>query len=169
MPGVTTSLTLVPAEDIAVVVLSNSRGSLEPVREAIMKTMLPRWNTPPRPTPQPVAFTGSPQLVGTWRGTLQTYLADLPLELDFLPGGDIHLRLARQPAVLLNEVSFKDGLLQGRALGDIGLPDANRHRSYFLLVELKLRGDVLNGAVTAVDLGPRTLALGQWAELKRVP
>ncbi|MBL8268794.1 serine hydrolase domain-containing protein [Steroidobacter sp.] len=169
MPGVSASLSFVPTEDVALVLLSNSRASLEPIREAIMKKLLPRWNTPPKPAPQPpIAFTATPELSGQWRGTLQTYAGELPLELEIRPDGDVHLRLAQQPAVLLNEVSFKDGLLVGKAQGDLGIADANRHRSYALYFELKLRGDVLNGAVAAVDLGPRTLALAQWAEVRRV-
>ncbi len=48
MPGVATILDLVPAEDIAVVVLSNGGGRVPgAVRDAIMKKLLPRWQIQP--------------------------------------------------------------------------------------------------------------------------
>ena len=58
--------------------------------------------------------------------------------------------------------------MSGNLTGDIGTEDANRTR-YTLALSLKLRGDVLNGALTAQSLPGRRVgnALTHWVELKR--
>src|SRR5262245_34091626 len=65
-------------------------------------------------------------------------------------------------------VQFKDGYLSGSFAGDIGTEDANRTR-YTLALSLKLRGNVLNGAMTALSLPSSRLgmALTHWVELEK--
>ena len=65
-------------------------------------------------------------------------------------------------------MSFSDGVLQGTLVGDVGTVDANR-RPYNLRLEVKKRGDVLNGSLIAQSLpGNRTgNALTHWIEVKR--
>lgn len=173
MPGVVTILDLVPAEDVAVVVLINGWGTAvgaagDAIRDAIMKVLLPKWTALP-PVSYGAGATGRaiPELIGVWEGTLHTYQAALPLRMEFQSDGDVHVRVGNQLTALLNNTAFKNGWLTGSTVGDIGIEDANRHPSYRLSLSLKQRGDILNGAVTATVSGERAFAVTQWAELQR--
>jgi hypothetical protein len=108
-------------------------------------------------------------LLGTWKGTLHTYQKDLPVTLKFLPSGDVQVQLADELTSLLNDVQFKDGWLSGGAWGDVGTDDAERHRATTLLFSLKLRGNHLNGAVSATGQGRNMVALSQWLDVEKQP
>jgi len=173
MPGVATILMLVPSEDIAVAVLTNcaeDRAAIMGVVDAIFKALLPKWQaTPPAPKTSVPPFTPGSDLLGTWKGTLHTYQKDLPVTLKFLPSGDVQVQLADELASLLNHVQFKDGWLSGEAWGDVATDDAERHRANTLLFSLKLRGDHLNGAVSASERGYNPVALTQWLDVEKQP
>ncbi len=171
MGGVATSLRLFPAEKIAIVVLTNSSSSApHAIADEIMATLMPDARPAPA-TPnneRAPAFKPSESFLGTWQGVIHTYKAEIPFKLVFQPDGDIHARLGAQLESLVNSPEFKDGYLTGEFLGDIGTEDANRTR-YVLSLSLKLRGDVLNGALTARSLPAKRVgnALTQWVELKK--
>ena len=95
-------------------------------------------------------------------------MGELPLTLWLKKSGDIHAQLGAQLKTLLNDVSFKNGYLGGRMMGDIGTEDANR-KPYHLHVSLKLREQALNGAIIAISLPGQRLgnALSHWVELKK--
>jgi CubicO group peptidase (beta-lactamase class C family) len=175
MPGVATILTLVPSEDIAVVVLVNqlNRTAIADISDAIFKVMLPKLQAAPLPptTPPPSTSPFAPvrELLGTWKGTLHTYQKDLPVTLKFLPSGDVHVQLADQLATPLNGAQFKDGWLTGAATGDVATDDAERHRANTLLFSLKLRGNHLNGAVSATEAEYNPVALTQWLDVEKQP
>jgi CubicO group peptidase (beta-lactamase class C family) len=171
MGGVATSLRLFPAKKIAIAVLTNSSSPApHAIADEIMATLLPDARLKPAApnNQQEPVFTPTEQLLGKWEGTIHTYKADIPFTLVVQPDGDIHARLGTQLKSLVNRAEFKDGYLTGDFLGDIGTEDANRTR-YVLALSLKLRGEVLNGAVTARSLPSRKPgnALTQWAELKK--
>ncbi|MCI0491149.1 MAG: hypothetical protein L0229_31555 [Blastocatellia bacterium] len=69
---------------------------------------------------------------------------------------------------LLSRVDFEDGYLTGQMMSDIGTEDANRTR-YVLALSLKLRGNVMNGAMTARSLPGKRVgnASTHWVELKK--
>lgn len=172
MPGVATILALVPSEDIAVVVLTNelNRSTISEVSDAIFKVLLPKWQTTPiKPETSSAPFTPGPDLLGTWKGTLHTYQKDLPVTLKFLPSGDVHVQLADELDSLLNHAQFKDGWLTGEAWGDVATDDAERHRANTLLFSLKLRGNHLNGAVSATERDYNPVALTQWLDVEKQP
>jgi len=173
MPGVSTILALVPSEDIAVVVLTNSYqwANSVPVSDAILKVLLPKWQDTPHKPAIPVAppFSPSTDLLGTWKGTLHTYQRDLPVTLKFLPSGDVHVQIADELPTLIDNVQIKDGWLSGQAWGDVKTDDAERHRAHTLVFSLKLRGNHLNGSVTAFQLGPDLVALSQWLDVEKQP
>jgi len=174
MGGVATQLRLFPAEKIAIVVLTNSSSPLPGlVVEEIIATLMPgaeRRPTPPPPPAAETAFKPPSQLLGAWKGSLHTYRGEIPLTLEFKESGDVHARLGTQLKTLVNRADFKDGYLTGSFLGDVGTEDVNR-RPYTLSLTLKLRGDALNGAVTALSLPGQRVgnALSHWAELKKQP
>lgn len=183
MHGVSTRLTLIPSEKLAVVVLANA-GSRLPglIVQEILSVLLPEYaknrarleakqkeekEKAQEPTP---SFKPTPELIGKWSGSVHTYNGEIPLTLWFKESGDVHAQLGDQFKTLLNYVSFRDGYLIGQMMGDIGTEDTNR-LPFNLLISLKLRDQVLNGAVTTRSLGrPRareSFALSHWAELKK--
>lgn len=171
MGGVATILYLIPSEKIAVVALANSRTAIPfQAAERIVAALL--GESVPAPSAQnqgePPAFKPPSQLVETWEGAAHTHKGETPLTLQIQESGDIHARLGRQLWTLLNMVSFNNDTLEGRMMGDIGTEDASR-RPHVLRLRLKLRGDALNGAVTAMSTpGNRAgNALSYWAELKK--
>jgi hypothetical protein len=171
MPGVATILMLVPSEDIAVVVLINelTRTPIFDISNAIAKVLLPKWQITPIKVDAPIPFTPGQELLGTWKGTLHTYQKDLPVTLNFLPSGDVKVQFADELASLLDHVQFKDGWLSGDTWGDVGTDDVKRHHVDTLQFSLKLRGNHLNGAVTASGGLTNMVALSQWLDVEKQP
>lgn len=190
MGGVRTELAIAPEENAAVVVLSNSATPLTGyISNLIWHTLFP--DIVPKPTPPEVPdphrleregvleeagdgaaplieFTPMPELAGEWVGEVDTHLGPHRLALAVDEGGRVHVRLGDQLWTLLNNARFDGAYLRGGFKGDIGTGDANR-TDYVLSVELRLRGDTLNGSVTAITLPDVRLgnALTHWAELRR--
>jgi CubicO group peptidase (beta-lactamase class C family) len=173
MGGVSTLLRLYPAEKIAIVVLGNASSTLPgQVMDQIVAVVAPETARSPaaqNQAPPGQDFKPSRELLGAWQGKVHTYKVEISFRLLFQPDGDVHAKLGSQLITLLNRPQFQDGYLSGSFAGDIGTEDANRTR-YLLQLSLKLRGDVLNGAMTAqsVALGRRVgNALTHWVELKK--
>jgi CubicO group peptidase (beta-lactamase class C family) len=173
MGGVSTALRLFPAEKIAIVVLTNS-GS-HPLAglttDEIISVVIPEAarRAPPTPLPGPEPmFKPATELIGTWKGSVYTYQREVPFVLEIKADGDVHARLGTQLQALVNRTNVRDGYLTGAMMGDIGTDDASR-RAHTLSLSLKLRGDVLNGAMTALSLPGRRVgnALTHWVELKK--
>ena len=163
--GVSTVLALVPEENLAVAVLSNSQSSWpDAVLIEIVCTLLscqPEEFLPPadRAADQP-SFAPAPELVGSWRGLVHTYEGDIPLVLEIGESGTIHATLGEQPRTLLQSVSYQDSLpqflnagggpfLRGWMQGEFETADVNRVRPCKLWFELKLRDNLLNGSLIA--------------------
>jgi hypothetical protein len=81
----------------------------------------------------------------------------------------VHVQLADELESLLNNVQFKDGWLSGQAWGDVATDDAERHHANTLLFSLKLRGNHLNGAVSATEREYNPVALTQWLDAEKQP
>jgi CubicO group peptidase (beta-lactamase class C family) len=172
MGGVSTLLRLFPSEKIAIVALSNASSNLPgQVMERIVAVVAPEIaserGAQSQPPPEPV-FKPSSELLGSWQGKVHTYKGELNFKLLFQPDGDVHAQIGTQLKTLLNRTQFRDGYLSGTFASDIGTEDANRTR-YSLSLSLKLRGAVLNGAMTAQSLPGRRVgnALTHWVELKK--
>jgi len=157
MPGVSTWLRLVPAQNLVIVVLSNSDDRLaQIIADQITMKLVPNWKLSPPAAPQS-AFVPPPDLVGKWNGTVETYRSSTPFHLEISPSGEIRVNLGNQFGTILDQVSFQNGTLYGTFKGDINLPEAAR-RPYVLSVTLKLRDSkVLNGAITARGTGTGTM------------
>ncbi len=176
MPGVSTSLWLVPERDLAMVVLSNASSSLPSgTMQRLAAAMLPGWKvTAPTPHSPPAAPVISTALQGTWKGTLHTYTGDVPATLRFLPGGQVHAQLGDQLEALVNELEIDGSHVGGLFAGRIGTPDTD-HYHYNVQLDLTLRGSRLSGAATAIDEHtgynePRARnALSHWIELEKQP
>ncbi len=176
MGGVRTRLTLLPNEKIVVVALCNYSTDLPfRVTREVLAVLLPDHAEKLRAKPnatsndsEPAPFTPPAELVGHWSGNVHTYEGDRPIELWVKDSGDIHVQLAGQLKTLLNEPRLEHGYLRGVFAGDLNTTDANR-RPYHLHLDVKLRGDTLNGSLTAISLAaPRAgNALSHWIELKK--
>ncbi|MCZ0933588.1 MAG: serine hydrolase [Gemmatimonadetes bacterium] len=190
MGGVRTELAIAPEENAAVVVLSNSATPLTGyISNLLWHTLFP--DAVPKPTrpevPDPhrleregileesgdgaaplIDFAPMPEVAGDWVGEVDTHLGPHRLALAIDEGGRVHVQLGDDLWTLLNNARFDGEYLRGGFRGDIGTEDANR-TDYVLSVELRLRGDVLNGSVMAITLPNVRLgnALTHWAELRR--
>ena len=176
MPGVSTLCTLVPSERLAIVVLSNSNNMFptvieqddreDPAARAKERTQARSRNDKSESGAYKPFAPGS-ELLGTWKGHLVTYRGELPVVLVVKESADVHLRIARQLETLLNGPSLQDGFLHGRFAGRPG------HRRRIVAgpincsLDLKLRGETLNGAVTATTLPDKwgSSAVTHWVEL----
>lgn len=99
---------------------------------------------------------------------MSTYKGDIPTVLDVLASGEVHVQLAYQLKMLLNGVTWENNTLSGYMLGNIGIEEGDG-RPYLLTLNLKLRGNLLNGPVQA-GLDPRHgigNRVAQWVELKK--
>jgi CubicO group peptidase (beta-lactamase class C family) len=182
--GVSTVLALVPAEDLAVAVLSDTDS---PWPDAILVEILcaflslqPEQFLPPadRAADEP-PFAPEPELVGSWEGSVHTYEGEVPLVLEIGGSGSTYATLGDQPRALLQRVSYQDSLpqflnagggpfLRGWMEGELHTADVNRGQPNKLWLELKLRENVLNGSLIAFSqrefyTGP----LAHWVEVKR--
>ena len=113
-------------------------------------------------------FHAMPELTGVWKGEVATYEGALPVTFVIRESGEVYLRLGARPWTVLDQANYSDGVLKGIFTGDVGTVDANR-RPYNLRLEVKKRGDVLNGSLIALSLpGNRTgNALTHWIQVRR--
>jgi len=168
MGGVATTLRLFPKEKIAIVVLTNS-GNSQPglIANQIIETLMPGGAPKPPPNTSPAPFKPAAGLMGIWSGKIHTYQAEIPLTLEIKPDGDIHAQIGNQMKTLLNWPDLTDGYLTGRMMGDLGTEDTTRMR-HILYLSVKLRGNIMNGAVSAIAYGKRSgNTLSHWVELKK--
>lgn len=168
MLGVTTQMLLIADRKLAIVVLSNSSSKLAPqVADRIAEKLLPEWREGVEVEPTKAAFVAPAELLGVWKGSLSTYTQDIPVELRFLPEGDVHVKLGDQLTTLVNDPQFTNGAFTGEFTARIGTPDTERGH-YTISLTLKLRGDELNGAAHALCFVPKMRsALGHWIDLRR--
>ena len=182
--GVGTILALVPEEDLAVAILSNTDSRWpDAILIEIVCALLPLQPEeflPPadRPVDEP-PFAPGPELLGSWEGWVHTYEGEVPLVLDIEESGNIYATLGEQPRTPLQSVSYQDShpqflnagggpYLRGWMQGDLETADVNRGRPAKLWLEVKLRENVLDGSLIAfsqreIYTGP----LAHWVELSQ--
>jgi len=182
--GVSTALALVPEENLAVAVLSNTDSQwpdtiVIEIVSAILSLQPEAFLHPADRAADEPLFVPDPELVGSWEGFVHTCEGEIPLVLKIEESGDIYATLGEQPRTLLQSVSHQDSLpqflnngggpfLRGWMRGGLDTADVSRGRPTKLWLELKLRESVLNGSLIAfsqreIYTGP----LAHWVELKR--
>jgi len=192
--GVSTVLALIPEENLAVAVLSNTKSPWSDViLIEILRALLPGKlgdfpNSTGGAADEP-PFAPGPELVGLWEGAashpfilegfVHTYQGEIPLVLEVGESGSIYATLGEQPRTLLQRVSYQDSLpqflnagggpfLRGWMRGELETADVNRGRPYELWLELKLRENVLNGSLIAFSQREMyTGPLAHWVELRK--
>lgn len=174
MAGANADVSMSPSRDICVVVLANgSMGSgRRKISDALFKAVVPQWPAakPAVAGPPPARFQPPSELLGLWSGTIHTYERELPVQLNVMATGEVHVQIGSQLQTLLNQVSFEDGLLRGVAASQIDTTDTRRY-PHTVGFSLRLRGPVLNGAAMANSLPAPSVSwiynLPHWVELKR--
>jgi CubicO group peptidase (beta-lactamase class C family) len=176
MPGVSTLLSLDPAERLAIVVLTNARSpSVMRIATAIAEAAVPKYaearkqaSASPQPV-APAAFAPDAGLRGEWTGTLRTWDGEMPLSMVIQPDGDVHVRIGSDPRALLNQVTWRNNNLRGRFAGTIPTSDARRW-PHSVLLNLRLRSGTLSGMATAQTTAePVFFALTSYASLTKKP
>ena len=179
MSGVSTSLLLIPSLRAAVVVLANTHTSLAVSLSREIADVLAAGRRSEEAGGRTGKTDGNPAglndsvsfprtVTGFWKGRIETYQDTLPLKMWLTGSGKAEAQVGDQPRAEVLRAAFKGGRLKAEIKGDVGTPDAGRRR-YRLALDLKLRGDILNGSATALSTPGRPLgnALSYWAELKR--
>jgi hypothetical protein len=150
--GVLAEFVLVPSADAAVVVLSNrktDRAFLEQVRDRLLKTAVPSWKgLPSAPAPVPKALAPARDYAGTWRGYVLVQRKRMPVVLTIAAdaaSGTLSVNSA--PAQPLKDLAVSDGLVTSTALIAIDAPDEKRFGVTEMEIDLKLRGERMDGEV----------------------
>jgi CubicO group peptidase (beta-lactamase class C family) len=168
-------LRLIPSEEIAVVMLTNTGDEFPPkIVDEILSAMLPPYrfkreaNSNNKPTPKPDTRP-STSMVGDWVGHIHTYRGDLPLTLSISAAGDVKAKLKSVSVETLGKFEFTDRGLLGRLTGNLGTVEDTGPEPYDLDFELYLKGDTLYGSTTTRPRpGARYGArLSYWVELKK--
>lgn len=172
MPGASTRMKIVPARDVVVVALSNSRQQLTyDVADEILDILLPEWKekrkndpalTPP-PAPPPIAIDAA--LHGAWRGEVVTDTNRAPVSLTIEPTR-VLMRVGEQPEAALDELRVTNAGLAGGMTAR--LPMETPDERYDLWLDVERRGEELIGTISAYSPAPRYhFQLPAWVRLRR--
>lgn len=169
MPGVSTQLQIYPDADVVIAVVTNgSPGRAGAIANAVTEAVIPGFEMPDSPSPSPPEpFVPPTGLVGDWEGAIETWDRQIPVTMEVLEDGAIHIRLGNGLTALVNEPQLNHGVLRGEFLGTLPSPDMVI-RPHTLLLELSLEGNRLQGAVTARSTtNPIHFALSSRLELRK--
>jgi len=159
MPGVRTTLILLPEHEIVVAVLINSSaGQHKNVAAAVLRAM----GVPARAD----VICGLPEddpWLGQYVGTLQSETGPQAFSLSILGDGRVQAQLGNTTLPLSGVTLGKDGL-RGSAFGNVGASAAGSQDTE-LRFDLQLRGDRLTGAVST--LVRHTAATTMFVDLAR--
>ncbi len=167
--GASAQLVLVPAENLAVAVLSNtSSNSPELIAQEILAALLPDEfveETPGEGEDEMQPSSPDPALAGVWQGLVFTYMGDVPIALEIAQEGEpilVSLGLPGDQSVLLEDVSYGDDstlfqssgggpYLRGCFPGVIHTEEMVWLPPRGLCLELKLREETLSGVLMAIS------------------
>ncbi len=167
MGGVSTIIRLIPSKRVAIVMLVN--GGSVPLGQLMNQMMLavaPDAGAPyPSQPPQSTMARG--EYTGTWNGLVHTYAGDEPVTLTIHDGVG-HLKIGQLADAAISRMRVEEGYLVGEASTGVETDDARRYRETVQL-SLRLRGDALNGGITAMSNPAVRVgnALTYWVDLKR--
>ena len=175
MPGVQTVLAMYPAEDVAIVVLTNMVADIGRVYREIERVLLPRYADGRRRArvADSTAVAGRApwktpaELLGEWKGTLRTWERTVPMTVIFQPDGDVHVKIENGLTNLVNNIQWRDSMFVGRLAGTLPTSDAKRW-AHDVVLSLRLLPNGLNGmaaAMTTTD--PVYFALTSYVSLTR--
>src|SRR5437870_4945088 len=147
--GVVTVMMLLPSRDISCVVLTNQdhdQELVERVRDATIRTLVPEWSRKslslPSPEPLPKTYRGE------WRGRLHDGDKVVPLILS-IGEKKATLQIQDQRPELISGLGLVDGMMTGKARGDLQVPATRAARAEELSLHLQRRGSKLEGEIGA--------------------
>ncbi len=145
MPGVGTRLQIYPEQGVTIVVLGNAGLGREfgAVADLIEAEVGMPWRAD-----SICRLARGHRLVGSWAGELGTIEGPRALKIEVRPSGEITATLGGGPVQTVRGAGFEDGVLSGWFVGDASAELAEG-RPTLLMLELRLRGDVLEGGVSA--------------------
>ena len=166
MPGVRTSITLIPSENMVAVVLSNGENA-SPIQitEWLCASVLPnvaenlgsqeQRSNSPRETTQ--NFKPPKSLIGTWEGEIQTYLKSIPVRMMIEKDGQTWLKFLddtnanEQGEAPVKPPRFNNSIFVGYFPQQIPTGDAARNKHWTVL-RLQLKGNSLCGVALAYSI-----------------
>lgn len=146
MPGVHTLLQTFPEQGVVIVVLVNSDGVGREHRE-IAKTIAHGLGLPARADDVCMLPLGH-ELLGRWEGEVQTIEGARRFVLEVRPSGEVTASFGDDPAQIVREVRFQEGVLVGSTTGEVAA-QLGRGQATPLGLELRLRDGQLEGGVSA--------------------
>jgi CubicO group peptidase (beta-lactamase class C family) len=189
--GVSNFMVLVPTEDVAIVILTNSdyaASRLLHIQGAIRAVLIPGYDGRdlwPLPTEQARAVetdttaAQSPdaavpqrfpeEMLGKWLGRIVAYDREIAVSLDLSRDGGATIKLTGQEELPVDFSVLSSGFLLGTFPGSIPTPDMARYDGWIRLA-VRYTGDTLSGQATAVgwreDRQTHT-EQSAWIELRR--
>jgi len=175
VPGADNFMRLVPAEDLALVILCNSEigDHLGEIQEEICAALIPGFSKA-REEGGPAAGPPGERriaegLLGKWKGRIVAYDREIVAELEISNEAGAKIVLSGQEKVQLDLSVATDGFLMGDFPGLIPTADGRRHGDRVRLALVR-RGDRLSGQATAtqwVETRQANYELSSWIELTR--
>ncbi|MBN2357539.1 beta-lactamase family protein [candidate division KSB1 bacterium] len=179
--GCDTRIMLIPSEDLAVVVLANSRrGNSTAVSYKIVRALLPdfrrsswrdRFSTLFR-DPEPKAINPGELLTGEWKGYITTFNEQVAIDLIVTVDGYAKLRRCDDQAVTegwinaRRAISIRDGIIELMFEDEVLRLDENRPERY-LLLRLFYDGTFLYGSANAGNSTELIYCVPSYVELSR--
>ncbi|MBN2089761.1 beta-lactamase family protein [candidate division KSB1 bacterium] len=162
MPGVRTSITLIPSENAVAVVLSNGENASPiQVTEWLCAAVLPNIASEERrsddPRNMPHNFKPPKSLIGTWEGEIQTYSKSIPVRLIIEKTGQTYLKFlddtnANEKAeATIKPPRFSNGIFVGYFPQQLPTEDAARNEHWTVL-RLQIKGNSLRGVALAYSI-----------------
>lgn len=150
--GVHSAFVLVPAADVACVVLSNRRTDkafIAKVRDRLVASLVPGWQGVSIDTPRPAPLRRAGDYAGEWKGSLTAQGKPIPAVLRIAPDGKAVFALGDAPAAGVDGLGLLDKRLVGDTTGVIDAPDAEREHLRKLSLDVRRDGDRLVGEAVA--------------------
>ncbi|MBL8267496.1 serine hydrolase domain-containing protein [Steroidobacter sp.] len=171
--GTRTYLGLLPAQNVAIAIVSNSdTESIDAITAALLGKFGYQeqlWSKDRTNLKEPPA-TFSEQLRGEWSGSVHTYRGSIPLSIKVAADGTVEAKFGLGPQSRLAEARLKDTSVTAEIPGSIDTDDA-RHRANVLQLKLNLYGERLVGDLETKAPWPRQGREGDfvshWVELRR--
>jgi CubicO group peptidase (beta-lactamase class C family) len=166
-------LQLIPSEDIAIAILTNSGGGdISAILHEVLSGLLPKFKEQLAvKTSVPEVRTGqvNPVTPGTWNGTISTYRGNLPLTFYFNGTADSFVDFDNVRHIKVTHVETRPEWYSFSFEGDLGLEGDTGRGPYNLTFYLNQKADVLYGSVeTSGSVHPDTPQLAYWVKLQKV-
>lgn len=153
--GMQATLSMIPAEELAVICLINSTGQAsDDLVFRITDLLLPGFldcalqiiDKYEARAYQP--FKPTADFLGTWVGTIQIKETQIPVDLSFLEGGMILAVIGGGLEKPLSRVGYRNGLLSGDTTTILPMEEA-QYEPHPVTLSLRLRDGILSGFVTS--------------------